>query len=344
MANEKPYALLLNDIHISKDNIAEFKLNWNEAISICKKRKISKLIIGGDLFQSRSSQSLDVLLAVKSSLLKAYSNDIEVIIAEGNHDKVDQEACEGYAHVFENKNMGVSVIDIYKEFEIGEDVSLYVMSYFPENGSFVEELKELILDMDRNRYNILYCHEGINGALSKPNDKELPVSTFKDFNAVLVGHYHDRTTVGDNIEYIGASRQHNFGEDIYKGYTILYEDGSYEFVQNEANIRYYVEEIVPDQIKELNNKLKETSDRCKVKVKINCTSTEAAKIDKNVLLGAGASKVELVTEDTVETEMTSEDINKKFDKDGIKQEYKNFCKIKDISDAKMGLSYLNKIR
>lgn len=42
---------------------------------------------------------------------------------------------------------------------------------------------------------------------------------------------------GTVIEYIGSSRQHNFGEDEDKGYTLLYSDGSYEFIKNHVNIR-----------------------------------------------------------------------------------------------------------
>lgn len=96
-----PCILLFNDIHVSNDNIPEFKLNWNEALNICDKYDISEIAIGGDLFQSRASQTLDVLLAVHDALLEAEKRQIEIIIANGNHDKVNQEAIRGYCHVFD---------------------------------------------------------------------------------------------------------------------------------------------------------------------------------------------------------------------------------------------------
>ena len=54
MKNKIPVALLLNDIHVSKDNISEFQANWDEALQICEKYEIADIVIGGDLWQSRS--------------------------------------------------------------------------------------------------------------------------------------------------------------------------------------------------------------------------------------------------------------------------------------------------
>ncbi|MCO7113818.1 hypothetical protein NIB75_18730 [Bacteroides uniformis] len=64
MKENKPCLLLLNDIHISKDNIPAFQANWQEAMGICRERDIREVVVGGDLFFSRAAQTLDVLLAV----------------------------------------------------------------------------------------------------------------------------------------------------------------------------------------------------------------------------------------------------------------------------------------
>ena len=40
MKENKPCLLLLNDIHISKDNIPAFQANWQEAMGICRERDI----------------------------------------------------------------------------------------------------------------------------------------------------------------------------------------------------------------------------------------------------------------------------------------------------------------
>lgn len=342
-----PTALLLNDIHVSKDNIPEFQKNWDEAIQLCKGRLIPEIIIGGDLWQSRSAQTLDVLMAVRQAILKATHQGITLTIAEGNHCKVDQESLLGYSHLF-SEYSDVYVIDDYHALDIGKDVVLYVMSYFPESGSFEERLKQMIAEsLDKSKTNLLYIHEGINGALATANDNELPTKIFKDFDKVLVGHYHNRCVIkGTKIEYIGASRQHNFGEDEEKGYTILYDDGSYEFVKNQVNTRYKVIDV---DVNDVDTKFLERLDdlratgRYKVKTRINCATSEANGIDKQKLLDAGATKVEIVTAKTEAIETANHALDKKFDKSGIKQEYSAFCANKGIDDVDMGLEYLDKI-
>ena len=347
MRQKIPAALLLNDIHISKDNIPEFQKNWDEALAICAQHQIPDMIIGGDLWLSRSAQTLGVLMAVRQAVIKATKAGISLTIAEGNHDKVDQESILGYGHLF-SEYPDVYVVDNYTVIDIGDQVSLYIMSYFPENGSFTERLQDIVTnDFESRRHNILYIHEGINGALATPNEKELPTSIFKDFNQVLVGHYHNRCVVANtNIEYIGSSRQHNFGEDEEKGYTILYSDGSYEFVKNQVNTRYKVMEINGTQYDAVvMNELPaaKANELYKIKVRIKCNSTMAGTIDKQKLLEAGATKVEIVTEETEITQIASHALDKKFDKSGIKQEYATFCADKGISNVEMGLAYLDKI-
>lgn len=342
MKQKNPAALLLNDIHISKDNIPEFQKNWDEALDICAQYQIPDMIIGGDLWLSRSSQTLGVLMAVRQAVIKATKAGISLTIAEGNHDKVDQESILGYGHLF-SEYPNVYVVDDYTVIDIGDKVSLYIMSYFPENGSFTERLQDIIAnDFEPWRHNILYIHEGINGALATPNEKELPTSIFKDFNQVLVGHYHNRCVVANtNIEYIGSSRQHNFGEDEEKGYTILYSDGSYEFIKNQVNTRYKVMEFNGTQYDII--AMDELPELYKIKVRIKCSSTMAKTIDKQKLLEAGATKVEIVTEETEITQIASHALDKKFDKSGIKKEYTTFCADKGISNVEIGLAYLDKI-
>ena len=175
---------------------------------------------------SRAAQTLDVLLAVRDMLVSAADHDIHVTLAEGNHDKVNQESLRGYCHVFD-RHPNVTVVDEYLTLCRPEwKFALHVMSYFPEDGSFAERLGRLAAEaLSGEPEHFLYIHEGINGALAQPSEKELPARIFSPFDKVFVGHYHNRTVIpGTGIEYIGSSRQHNFGEDEEKGYTVLYTD------------------------------------------------------------------------------------------------------------------------
>lgn len=334
-------ALLMNDLHIGPDSLVDFQLNWDEALRICEERNIQQIIIGGDLFESRVGQRLSVLQTVYQAFSKAEVQDIEITIAEGNHDKVDQEAIFGYCHVF-GKFPNLYVVDDYLEVEFPDGPTMYVMSYFPENGTFSERLQQIVNQLNPETFNILYCHTGINGALAKSSDKEVPAKIFSAFNKVVVGHYHDRCNIeSTNIEYIGASRQKNFGEDAEKGYTILYSDGSMEFIQNTVNTRYCtIEATTVKEAKELLESRKD--DKLKVKVRITCPSDAASTVDKEALLELGATKVEVVAENADSVAKVT-DFDSKYDKAGLKDEYVRFCKQKEIKNIDLGLSYLDKI-
>lgn len=337
-------ALLINDIHISKDNIDEFGKNWNEALSVCKKENINEIIIGGDMFTTRSSQTLATLLAVKTALVRATRQGIYVTIAEGNHDLVDQEAFEGYNHLWIGLK-DIEVIDTHKVlYWEGCDFLLLVMSYFPENGSFIDRLVEAT-DEALDKYPqfelsdiVLYIHEGVHGALGNMEiEGELPQYPLLGFRSVLCGHYHNRVKIkGTNIEYIGSSRQHNFGEDEEKGYTILFDDGSYEFVKNEVNTRYKTIELSALDAERFQLK---KDDRYKYKVKVKCSEKQAKLFDKQRMIELGFNKVEVISETPVSKEAAASGISEKYDKEGIKREYQNYCNENAI-DSKLGIKYL----
>ena len=349
MKGHYPCLLLLNDIHISKDNIPAFKANWQEAIDICRKMDVKEIAIGGDLFFSRAAQTLDVLLAVHDALLTAAEHGIHVTIAEGNHDKVNQENERGYCHVFD-QHSNVLVCDEYVSLPLGDDCRfvLHMMGYFPEDGSFCTRLDRLNEEaLDPKRLNFLYIHEGINGALVQPNDKELPAKIFEEFDKVFVGHYHNRTIIDKTrIEYIGSSRQHNFGEDEEKGYTVIYTDGSHEFIKNQANTRYRVIDVAAERAGlHLMDELREidADGRYKVKVRVHAPQAAMKSVDKAALLDAGATKVELIADDEEMLEVAASSLFEKFDSHRIRETYEEFCREKQIDDVAIGLEYLSKI-
>lgn len=337
-------ALFINDIHINKDNIAEFNQNWKEMLSVCKRENIADIVIGGDVFTSRASQTLATLLAVKAALTEAVRQGIYITIGEGNHDKTDQEAIEGYNHLWVGLK-GIDVVDTHKTlYWEGCDFCLLLMSYFPENGSFLEKLDIAVADTTsqypqfKKNDIILYIHEGVHGALGDFEiDGELPQEPLLGFKAVVCGHYHNRVKIKKtNIEYIGSSRQANFGEDEEKGYTILYADGSYGFVKNEVNMRYQTIEL---DAKNVDKYTLDIDDRYRYKVKVRCNERQAKLFDKQKLMNLGFHKVEVVAETDLPKESAAADIQEKYDKQGIKKEYQNYCNENSI-DSKLGMKYL----
>lgn len=335
----------MNDMHVSKEDVAAFGRNWAEALELCTERGIREIALGGDLFQSRTAQTLDVLLAVHDALLAAHRAGIRVTLAEGNHDLVDQEALRGYCHIFDCYP-SVAVVDDFLTLEDPAwDFALHMMSYFPEDGSFTSRLQALAMGgLADGKLNYLYIHEGVNGALATPAPQELPAHIFGRFDRVFAGHYHNRAVVpGTRIEYIGSSRQFNFGEDEEKGYTILYTDGSSEFVRNRANLRYCTLDVVATEVDvPLFDRIDEMRDggRCCIRVRVTASATDT--VDRRRLLEAGAGKVEVVVQDLRRTEVPEEEVLEKFDGERLRRAYGEFCDARNI-DQRLGMSYLKKI-
>ncbi len=226
----------------------------------------------------------------------------------------------------------------------GDNNHLHIVPYFPEDGKFIEVLNEVKnQSLVRGHKNYLYIHEGVNGALSTPAEKEVPANIFAEFDWVFAGHYHNRCVIeNSNVEFIGSSRQHNFGEDEAKGYTILYSDGSHEFIQNRANIRYRVLDVDATRVNSnLIDQIAELKESGRYRTKVRVSATSANNIDKAKLLEAGASKVEIVVADPEQVEISSSSLFDKFDSSKLRETYKEFCEEREIEDVELGLSYLN---
>lgn len=334
----KPVALLMNDLHITKDNTLEYEKNWDEALSVCKQYEIAKMFICGDIFTTRSAQSLYPMVVVGKCFHKAVSRGIEVNVAFGNHD------CPVYGEDNNWLDLYSDVVNVGKKWlfeEIGEKV-LAMCSYYPEETMMPDLLKSLDYWLGENGYSysdvIVYLHSGVHGALGDfdvPN--EIPQELLTKYFRVLCAHYHNRTIIKDtNIEYIGSSRAHSFGEDDQKGYTLLYPNGETKFIQNEVNIRYATDDVTID---ELGTWQKTYDDRYKVRLRIHCNAAEVEVIDREDLVERGADKIEFVTEKIQAIKVEQSKIEEAFDNKNLQLEYKSFCKEKDI-DSRFGIDYL----
>ena len=90
-------------------------------LPVCQREGVEEVVIAGDMFTTRAAQTLSTLLAVKAALTKAVSQGVYVTIGEGNHDKTDQEAIEGYNHLWSGLQ-GIEVVDVYKLITLSNNI------------------------------------------------------------------------------------------------------------------------------------------------------------------------------------------------------------------------------
>lgn len=334
----------INDFHISKEKIGAARSNWSECLSVMRIRGVKTLVVGGDLFESRHSQTLNVLLSVESMLLEANALGIHVILANGNHDKVNQESELGYCHLYKYMP-NVTVIDTYGLIE-SPSANIFILAYFPETGSLIDKIRDIESSeaFSNGKKNILYAHAGVLGALGQEVEGEIDVKSFVNFDKVYMGHYHGVSKMG-NVKYIGASRQYTYGEDYIKGYNICDADGDLTFIQNKVNDRMITVRVDYEDIDTLESFIvneKSHHDDCTgnihIRAVISANKKESELINKDYLRSVGVNRIEIKT--VVESIVSvKSSFYKKYDKQQIKEAYKEYCDEQKIN-PEIGLDYL----
>ena len=335
--------LFINDVHISRDQIPVFEKNWNEAVDICIERKIKYIVVGGDLFQARDSQTLSVLRKIQESLELSSSKGITVILTNGNHDKVNQEDEFGYCHLYKYMP-DVIVVDTYIILETPH-ANIFVLAYFPETGSLKDKVEDIYgsKTFSNKKDNILYAHAGVLGSLGRENKDEVSSELFAKFDRVYMGHYHNRSQFGKNIWYIGSSRQYNYGEDDEKGYNVCDSYGELTFIQNKVNTRFADIKVDIDEISKIPSmvkKIRKKGDMYRIKCTISVPSHFKGVVDKDAIKKMGVNRVEInnIFEPTTQNKGG---LYKKFDKEQVVETYSEYCNEINVSPD-LGVKYLNK--
>lgn len=353
---KKKIGLLLTDIHLSKSNILVVKEVFSTADELCVREGIPYIMLLGDLFESRKSQPQEVL-NVFGDILKSLQTP--VVMIPGNHDKVDYTSERSYLDEFEF-HPGVTLFSNYM-YKVFEDVEtplyLHFIPFFNEETTYslyLNQCLEVVNDFKEEypgSIHILLTHVGVDGVVN--NDGEmvhngLTGKTLAIFDQVLIGHYHNRSEVGQNVLYIGSTHQKNFGEDEYKGFTILYKDGSNEFIKQDFTSykTFKVDFFLMDskfvhQLTQEAVQFKALRETNFVRFEFVGSEEALASLDKGSFrsLGFDIKVVSPEITKTVEQLKTIDPI--KFTKASLRTEFEEFCEEKGL-DFEFGKKYLEK--
>jgi exonuclease SbcD len=348
MKKKTPIAVLMTDSHIHKDNISLVEDIWEQVISLCKKIKVNRILHGGDMVTARQAQPLSVLESMLKTRGRLLEEGIELDAIEGNHDRTDLESEFGYPSILATDYFRIHPASTTLNFG---DSLIHMLSYFPENGSYCERLEKLNKNIKKKQFNILVTHIGINGGLSHESassNKEVPTSVFNKFDKVLCGHFHNQCQIdGTEIYYVGSTHQSNFGEDNQKGFTILYSDGSHEFIKSKfqefRTMQIDADEIDTKFLKKLKKDIDSSGD--KVRVVITGDDSKLKTVDKKAFVEAGVSKIKLRSDNAEFEDKAAPTVTEyvSFTKKEIVQEYKKFSVANEF-DSELGLEYLQEIK
>ena len=338
--DRQPIALISNDWHIKDDNCQIIERLVEDQCKLAQKLGFSEMYCLGDVFQSRKSQSLPVLQCFNNILNTCQEYGLVLICFPGNHDKVDGTSEQSFLDPFKHHLSFRLIIDwdIIK----GKPFNFILIPYFKEE-KWIEVLNDVNSKANTNL--ILFSHIAVNGSRNNDGTKvesSIVPSTLKGFKKVFLGHYHNTQEVTKNIIHLPSIQQNNFGEDTNKGYTILYDDLSYEIVRSDFKVFRKViidaDKITKEVLNEAIQTYQKQSETENIRFVFEGSEDKLKSINKERFYQVGIDvqmknrDIEIVEDfDTVEITQ--------YDSENIVEEFEEFCDINSY-DLKEGLSYL----
>lgn len=261
----KPLYPIITDTHLKAENVELVVDIFKQFIELIKSRGLKTAIHMGDFFTTRSSQSLNCLLAANEIFDLFEAEEIELMIIPGNHDKTSLVSEKSYLSIVCKNRKYIRLIEQETTVVGIGGVVLHFLPYFREGVEYLGRLMELSQDssfsMSKSKH-VLLTHISINGVRNNDGsvvDGDIEIDFFNNMDLVLSGHYHNRGKVSKKIIYIGSAYQANFGEDTDKGFAILNSDLSIEYVQSKFPI-YKKVTIDADDTEKANELLKKYAD------------------------------------------------------------------------------------
>lgn len=343
-----PITIISSDWHLSRNNIDQIKDLVRQKIELAVKYNIKDVFCLGDVFNSRKSQEEVVLNSFGIILDMFMEANIRLICIPGNHDKVNLNSKESYLTPFKN----------YPNFYLIEDfggvvidkIMFNMLPYFEEELYIqkLAELEQFLLTEKNDRKQFLLTHQALSGAINNNSSKvenDITTNKFDYFDKVLVGHYHNRV-IQDKVYYIGSICQNNFGEDIDKGFTLVYSNGTIDFfkpiTKEFQKISIDIDNISHEELKlKIQGSL--TKENVVYRFELIGDNSKLNSLDIETYKSMGVDIKLKNKESVINIESAINNERVEFTNDLIVDEFVKFCGQENIEDIELGKNYLNKI-
>lgn len=349
--NKQVLGILLNDTHLNKENGELVKDIFNQVIGVAEEYGTDKIFCGGDVFTNRSGQPLQCLTDWKEILEAISEADMELHVIPGNHDKTDSNDERSYLDVYSER-----CVHLYRQWSVKiiDGVAVCFIPYFKDE-KWLEQFSVLEGELKEKHYKgmpkILITHSGFDGVVNNDGSKvvsEIRPSMFKDFDKVLIGHYHDASKLADNVIYTGAAFQNNYGENITdKGFTVIYDDTSLRFIP--SKFPKYIKEVISANDKEsLRNLIEkyegQTEDYIRFIFKGKKEDLQNINVSEIKTKYGIDCKFES-NEETEAVELSESDSVLNYDKKAIIKDFITFCSENEIKGDKLryGIDLIKKV-
>lgn len=219
---KKPIAVLISDVHYSLPTLEVADKAMRMAVAKSNELGVP-LIVPGDLHDTKANLRGE---CVKAMIETFKLCRLSPIILRGNHDSINEKSEE---HSLE-------FLAPYAEIISTSSVHLNKGITFIPYHHNVDDLREYLENSIHTSF--IITHQGVQQTNSGHYIQDKSALMKEDLAGlrVISGHYHTRQSFdlpnGGKFDYVGNPYTLNFAEaaDPTKGYQILYDDGSLEFI------------------------------------------------------------------------------------------------------------------
>ena len=332
---KNPLAIIFNDVHLQSNNEGEIVESINHLLNYAASKGITNLICAGDFFESRSFQRQSVLITFDKILELIHKAGCTLYLFPGNHDKTEYASYDSFLEIYKFYP-GVIFNKEISNIELG-GVKITLLPFYADSM--------LIPMIDAAEGgDVLISHFEMNGSINLGKVSEKSTITrrmLKKWKKTYLGHFHNTHEITKDIVHLPSLRQNNFGEDSNKGFTILYDDLSYEIIK--GRFREF-NKIVIDVNKVSNQSIKEFIELYRngdstIRFEFIGDESKLKSLDKEQFKDTGID-VKIVYSKSYD--VTSKEVPKiieKYDKSLVEDSFKAFC-IEKGYDEEYGLKYL----
>lgn len=239
----RPVAVLISDVHYSVHTLKLADAAMRQAINTANELKVP-LIVAGDLHDTKANLRGECV----SALIKTFTTCIfPPYILIGNHDRINE---KDSAHSLEFLRAYANIVDSPLWCPTAY---AWLLPYYHNSDECRADIKELRLVNPGANF---IMHQGIEGSNTGDYIQDKSAISPEDVSGlqVISGHYHQRQTIklldGGQWDYIGNPYTTSYGEasDPPKGYQILLDNGSLQFIPTHLRKHVIWNEVIGQQI------------------------------------------------------------------------------------------------
>ena len=343
---KKIVTIASNDWHIKEDNFHEVESCAKEQIDFAVKNEISEIVVLGDIFNSRKSQSIIVLQSFLRILNYALEKGVKVIVIPGNHDKTDYKSEESFLDPFYTHPACFLIRGFHTMTLNGQEI---LFAPFFKEEIWLEKYDEFLQDRYESGLvlpNVLMSHIAVNGSVNNDGSKvesSISSKTLLGLDVVFLGHYHNTSKPMKNVVHLPSLKQNNFGENDLKGFSVIYEDLTHEIIpttyKRYIKVKIDLESCSKGEFNSLISNYSNSEDF--VRFVLKGSKASISSVDKNSLLLLGIDVKSEELDSNTDIEFDEGDL-KTYDRDSILELFGEFCEENGV-DEEEGLIYLKEI-